>query len=149
MLVTHITCTNVDTDGLRTLCADTDVIHDHIDYYEGFRYASPLDLNETDVRFIVARDQATVIGILKYARFTDRGYARASEGTPNSHLGIYYIDVREDRRRQNVSRKLIDALRQTTSPPHIVELSPLTKNGKQAKLVETFQRHFTVRRVGR
>lgn len=143
-----VTCTNVNAADFGAACASLPITKEHLDFYTGFRYASTLDATEDDARFILAKDADRVVGILKYARFADRGYAHVAEGVASSHLGIYYLDVHEDYRQQGVSKALVSALRQTTSPPHIVELSPLTPSGRRGKVVETFQHHFTVRRVG-
>ena len=144
------TVENLDPDNLRTRLEDaTVIIEASLCYFDGFRFASPHDLDEGRNRFVIATDaDGVVVGILKYDRFTNNTYERTHEGDPKSHLGVFWVDVREDHRQQGVSRLLVQGLRDTTVPPHAVELSELTKMGRRAKLLETFRRHFHVRRVG-
>lgn len=111
--------------------------------YDGFHYFSPLDLS-LDGRYILLKDGEQVVGVILYDRFRTRSKDRAGNAT---HIGIYYVDVHRDYRKQGISQQLVAHLRAATEPPHVVELSPLTDDGYAAKLVQTFARHFRVQRV--
>lgn len=138
MLTTHLADRTTLAEHVASLALDHD--SRNIPVYDGFHYFCPLDL-DVEAKYVLLKDDDTLVAVLKYDRFRNRDYVRAETGA--THLGIFFVDVHRDYRRRGLSRALVKALRDAV-PDQDVHLSPLTHDGKRAKLAATFAAHFLV-----
>lgn len=137
MLTTHLADQTTLDEHVEGLALDH--VSRNIPVYDGFHYFCTLDL-DVEAKYVLLKENGTLVAVLKYDRFRNRD-ERAETGA--THLGIFFVDVHRDHRRRGLSRALVQALRDAV-PDQDVHLSPLTNDGKQAKLAATFATHFRV-----
>lgn len=108
-----------------------------------FRYLSPIDLSEEgseyNTKYIVAYRSDEIIGVLKYKRYARRTHQTVLEKDKHktkNYIAIRFVDVKEPFKRQGVATNLITRLSKEVGPNDHLVLSPLTKEGKTAKLLD-------------
>lgn len=132
---------------------DVDYDFCKIGLYQGFRFFSPIDLDEDTCQFILAtNDENEIVGVLKFKRYKTSNHDYVSEDEFKSYTksiktykGIRFVDVREDCRKQGIAREMIKCLCDMTitegDKTHI-QLGMLTPLGKKAKLKDIFKEYL-------
>lgn len=101
--------------------------------FQGFRYLSPIDFDDTDSIFIVATYGDCVIGVLKIKRYAvhNHRFVKEDESIRN-YVAIRYIDVHESYKGKGVGTELLHHMScylKKTNKTNIVKLSPMTEEG--------------------
>jgi len=80
-----------------------------------------------------------IIGVLKYKRYARKNHQTVLEKDKNKikiYVAIRFVGVKETYKRQGVATNLFKRLSEDIGPNDHLVLSPLTKEGRAAKLLE-------------
>lgn len=124
----------------------------NIPVFDGFYYFAPVDFNDAPhnngTRFITAICHHTkqVIGVMKTKRYSQDNHQFVPEDekdTIPNYVAILYVDIHRSWQRKGVAKALYQELNDQMKKPDVVLGTPLSKDGRLAKLNEVRQRLIT------